>query len=193
MIGPVIPLAVPRVVLDSLSEVEVKTEDVGQSGFQLVFSIDKQSPLQILFLLTGGMPLLFMRVVLVATVNGVANVLIDGVITNNEISPGDKGSNSPLTITGKVLTALMDQSDWSGFPFPALPPEARVALLVAKYALFGIIPLVIPSILLCLQLPIEQIPAQQGTDLAYIRYLSDQVGSVFSLDPVPAPGISNTH
>ena len=149
MIGPVIPLTVPRVVLDSLTEVEVKTEDVGQSGFQLVFSIDKQSPLQILFLLSGGMPLLFMRVVLVATVNGVANVLIDGVITNNEISPGDKGSNSTLTITGKDLTALMDQSDWSGFPFPALPPEARVALLVAKYALFGIIPLVIPSILLC--------------------------------------------
>src|SRR5665213_3189343 len=158
MIGPVVPLTVPRVVLDSLAEVEVKTEDIGQSGFQLVFSIDKQSPLQILFLLTGGMPLLFMRVVLVATVNGVATVLIDGVITNNEISPGDKGSNSTLTITGKDLTALMDQSDWSGLPFPAMPPEARVALLVAKYALFGVIPLVIPSILLCLQLPIEQIP-----------------------------------
>ena len=31
MIGPVIPLTVPRVVLDSLSEVEVRTEDVGQS------------------------------------------------------------------------------------------------------------------------------------------------------------------
>ena len=193
MIGPVIPLTVPRVVLDSLTEVEVKTEDVGQSGFQLVFSIDKQSPLQILFLLSGGMPLLFMRVVLVATVNGVATVLIDGVITNNEISPGDKGSNSTLTITGKDLTALMDQSDWSGFPFPALPPEARVALLVAKYALFSIIPLVIPSILLCLQLPIEQIPAQQGTDLAYIRYLADQVGYVFYIDPGPVPGVSKAY
>ena len=65
MIGPVVPLTVPRAVLDSLAEVEVKIDDVGQSGFQLTFSIDKQSPLQILFLLTGGMPLLFMRVVLV--------------------------------------------------------------------------------------------------------------------------------
>src|ERR1700751_1353048 len=165
MMGPILPVTVPRVGLDALAEVEVKVEDVGQSGFQLMFSIDKQSPLQILFLLTGGMPLLFMRVILVATVNGVANVLIDGVITNNQISPGDKGSNSTLTITGKDLTALMDQSDWSGFPFPALPPEGRVALLLAKYALFGVVPMVIPSILMCLQLPIEQIPAQQGTDL----------------------------
>ena len=114
MIGPVIPVAVSSTVLEALSEVEVKVEDVGQSGFQLIFSIDKQSPLNILFLLTGGMPLLFMRVILIATVNGQANVLIDGVITNNQISPGDKGSNSTLTVTGKDLTALMDQSDWSG-------------------------------------------------------------------------------
>src|ERR1700761_1583959 len=154
MMGPILPVTVPRVVLDALSQVEVKVEDVGQSGFQLTFSIDKQSPLQILFLLTGGSPLLFMRVVLVATVNGVANVLIDGVITNNQIAPGDKGSNSTLTITGKDLTALMDQSDWSGFPFPACPAEARVALLLAKYAPLGVLPVVIPSVLLFVPLPI---------------------------------------
>src|ERR1700677_999568 len=116
MIGPVVPLTPPRAVLDALAEVEVTVNDVGTSGFQLVFSIDKQSPLQLLFLLTGGMPLLFMRVVLVVTVNSVANVIMDGVITNNEISPGDKGSNSTLTLTGEDLTALMNQSILSGFP-----------------------------------------------------------------------------
>jgi hypothetical protein len=193
LIGPVIPAPVPSTVLDALSEVEVKVEDVGQSGFQLIFSIDKRSPLNILFLLTGGMPLLFMRVILVATVNGQANVLIDGVITNNQISPGDKGSNSTLTITGKDLTALMDQSDWSGFPFPACPPEARVALLLAKYALFGIIPIIIPSILLDISLPIEQIPSQQGTDLQYIRYLAAQAGYVFYIAAGPVAGTNKAY
>lgn len=193
MIGPVIPVTPPRAVMDSLAEVEVKIDDVGQSGFQLIFSIDKQSPLQILFLLTGGLPLLFMRVILIATVNGQANVLIDGVITNNQISPGDKGSNSTLTITGKDLTALMDQSDWSGFPFPACPPEARVALLLAKYALFGVIPLVIPSVMIDISLPIEQIPSQQGTDLAYIRYLAGRVGYVFYISPGPVPGVNKAY
>src|SRR5271165_2811356 len=172
MMGPIFPLQVPRVVLDSLAQVEVTVKDVGTSGFKLVFSVEKQSPLQILFLLTGGMPLLFLRVVLVATVNGVANVIMDGVITNNEIAPGDKGSNSTLTIMGKDLTALMDQSNWSGFPFPACPPEARVALLLAKYAFFGIVPLIIPSLLTDISLPIEQIPGQQGTDLQYIQSLA---------------------
>jgi hypothetical protein len=193
MIGPMFPSTAPRSVMDALAEVEVTVNDVGTSGFQLTFSIDKQSPLQILFLLTGGLPLLFMRVVLVATVNGVANVLIDGVITNNHIAPGEKGSNSTLTITGEDLTALMNQSNWSGFPFPACPPEARVALLLAKYAVFGVVPLVIPSIMLDVPIPIDQIPAQQGTDLEYIKALAERVGYVFYLDPGPAAGMSKAY
>ena len=62
--------------------------------------------------------------VIAVVVNGSTNVLVDGVITNNSIVPGDKGSNSTLTLMGKDLTALMDQSKPSGFPFPALPAEA---------------------------------------------------------------------
>src|SRR3984885_501498 len=174
MIGPIIPLTPPRAVMDALAEVEVQVDDVGQSGFKLTFSIDKQSPLQILFLLTGGLPLLFMRVVIVATVNGVSNVLIDGVITENHIAPGDKGSNSTLTLMGKDLTVLMNQSNPSGFPFPALPAEARVQLILLKYALFGVVPLVIPSVLLFVPLPTDQIPSQQGTDLSYIQSLAKQ-------------------
>jgi hypothetical protein len=193
MMGPIFPVTVPRAVLDSLAEVEVKVEDVGTSGFQLIFSIDKRSPLQILFLLTGGGPILFMRVVLVATVNGVANILIDGVVTNNQISPGDKGSNSTMTVTGKDLTALMNQSDWSGFPFPACPPEARVAIIVAKYSMFGVVPLVIPSIMIDVPLPIDRIPGQQGTDLEYVRSLAAQVGYVFYIDPGPFPGMSKAY
>jgi hypothetical protein len=193
MIGPVIPLSVPRAVLDALTEVEVTIQDAGQSGFKLIFTIDKQSPLQILFLLTGGLPLLFLRVVIVVTVNGVSNVLIDGVVTDNQISPGDKGSNSTMTIFGKDLTVLMDQSDQTGFPFPACPADTRVTLLLLKYSLFGVIPLVIPSVLLFVPLPIDQIPSQQGTDLQYIQYLADAAGYVFYIDPGPLPGASKAY
>src|SRR5215472_12255899 len=193
LIGPIIPLTPPRAVMDALSEVEVKVVDVGQSGFKLTFSIDKQSPLQILFLLTGGMPLLFMRVVIAVVVNGATTVLIDGVITNNNIAPGDKGSNSTLTLMGKDLTALMDQSKMSGFPFPAMPAEARIALMLLKYAIFGVIPLIVPSVLLFVPLPIDQIPSQQGTDLEYIKYMADQAGYVFFMDPGPIPGVSKAY
>jgi hypothetical protein len=193
MIGPIFPITAPRAVLDALAEVEVKVEDVGQSGFKLTFSVDKQSPLQILFLLTGGMPLLFMRVVIGVTVNGTSNVLIDGVITENHIAPGDKGSNSTLTLLGKDLTVLMDQSNWSGFPYPALPAEARVELILLKYALLGVIPLVIPSVLLFVPLPIDQIPSQKGSDLHYVRYLAEQAGYVFYIDAGPVLGSSTAY
>ena len=193
LIGPFIPLTPPREVMDALTDVEVKVVDVGQSGFKLTFTIDKQSPLNILFLLTGGMPLLFMRVVIAVVVKGTTTVLIDGVITDNNIAPGDKGSNSTLTLMGKDLTVLMDQSKMSGFPFPALPAEARIALLLLKYAIFGVAPLVIPSVLLFVPLPIDQIPSQQGTDLEYIRYLADQAGYVFYIDPGPIPGVSKAY
>ena len=193
MMGPFVPSPVSSDVIESLAAAEVHIDDVGQSGFQLTFSITKQSPLQTLFILSGAVPLLFMRVVLVATVNGVASVLIDGVITNNQLAPGDKGSNSTLTITGKDLTALMDQSDWSGFPYPACPPEARVAICCAKYSMFGVIPLVIPSIMIDVPLPIEQIPVHQGTDYQYVRALAHDVGYVFYIDPGPTPGVSKAY
>jgi hypothetical protein len=194
MIGPIVPLTPPRPVMDALAAVEVETKDVGQSGFKLTFSIDKRSPLNILFLLTGGSaPLLFMRVVIVATVGGVSNVLMDGVITENHIAPGDKGSNSTLTILGKDLTAVMDQTLYKGLPYPACPPEGRVALMLLKYAVFGIVPIVIPSVFMFIPLPIDQIPSQKSTDLKYIQLLAEEAGYVFYIDPGPLPGMSKAY
>jgi hypothetical protein len=190
MIGPVVPIPVPRIVLDALEAVEVTIRDEGSSGFQLNFALSNRSPLQILFLLSGGNPLLFMRAVIVVTVNGTPHVLMDGVIINHQITPGSNGAPAKLTIIGQDLTALMDQSDFSGLPFPAMPLEARVALLCAKYAMFGMVPLVIPSVLIDVPIPTNIIPGQRGTDLAYIRELATQVGYVFYIDPGPVPGVS---
>lgn len=190
MIGPVVPIPAPQSVIDALSSVEVTVRDSGVSGFQLSFNLSNQSPLHTLFLLSGGAPLLFMRVIIAVTLNGSPNVLMDGVITDHQIAPGSDSAHSQLVITGEDLTALMNQQDFSGLPFPAMPAEARVALLLLKYSFLGVIPLVIPSVLLDVPIPTSQIPSQRGTDLAYIRSLADRVGYVFYLDPGPAPGTS---
>jgi hypothetical protein len=193
MMGPIEAVAVPSSVLEALVDVEANIHDLEQSGFKLTFSLDKQSPLQLTFLLAGGIPLLFLRCILVATVNGSANVLIDGVITQSEVTPGDKGSNSTLTLYGKDITAVMNQVNWSGFPFPACPREARVALLLLKYAMFGVIPLIIPSILFDISLPIMSIPAQQGSDLDYIKQLASEAGYVFYISAGPAVGTNTAY
>ena len=82
----------------------------------------------------------------------------------------------------------MDKIDWSGLPFPAVPVEGRVALLCAKYAAFGLIPLIVPVLFPDVQIPIDKIPSQRGTDLAYIQELARQVGYVFYVEPGPVAG-----
>jgi hypothetical protein len=190
MIGPGVPVPVPQVVLDALTSVEVTTSAGKNSGFQMQFTIDIRSPLQTILLLAGGSLPPLMRTILVATINGVPNVLIDGVVTNVETSPGIEQGYTTMTVTGSDLTAVMNWIDFTGFPFPAMPPEARVAIIVAKYAFLGIVPMVIPSILIDVPIPVIEIPRQQGKDLEYIQSLADRVGYTFYIDPGPAPGMN---
>ncbi|MFC5742695.1 hypothetical protein [Dyella tabacisoli] len=191
MIGPGIPIAVPESVLDALVSIEVVVNSGNEpSGFELVFTLSNNSPLQTLFLLAGGGAIPFTRVVIVVTVSGNSEVIMDGVMTDHQFSPGTADGQSTLTVKGTDLTGIMDIIDFSGIPYPAMPREARVALVVAKYAVLGLIPLVIPSILFDVPLPIQTIPRQQGKDLAYVRQLADEVGYIFCIEFGPKPGVS---
>jgi hypothetical protein len=191
-IGPV-PVPAPREVAEALVRVKVENgSGETQSGFELNFELPARSPLRTLFLLTGGGSLPLMRVVLVVTINGAAQSIIDGVTTNVETRPGEGGVAS-LVVKGKDLSALMDIIELPGIPFPAMPPSARVLLVLAKYAAFGVIPEVIPSILDIPPLPLQQIPQQRGSDYAYVKRLADEAGYVFYLEPGPAPGTSKAY
>src|SRR5690349_17313029 len=147
------------------------------SGFELTFMLGTRSPLQIIFLLSGGAAIPLIRVVIAVVIIGTTEVLMDGVMTHHEIKPGTDAAHATLIVKGKDLTAVMDYVEFS-IPYPAMPAEARVALMLAKYLPFGIIPLVIPSILLDVPIPVERIPNQRGTDLNYIRWLAKRVSYV---------------
>jgi hypothetical protein len=189
-VGPVVPIRAPHWVLDALESVKVITKAVGTSGFELNFLMDVDSPLQTLFLLAGGAIPPVVRVVIAVTVSGTTTVLIDGVMTNHHVGTDVQNGKTTLTVIGEDLTRVMDYFDTSGLPFPAMPAEAQVALLLIKYALFGVVPMIIPSVLIDIPLPIDRIPRQKGTDLKHIRRLADAVGYVFYQDPGPAPGMS---
>lgn len=191
MIGPVVPLAVPREVLDALDSLQVSSNTQGPSGFRLSFKLSTRSPLHTLFLVSGGassIPLV--RVVIVVTVSGSPTVLIDGVMTHHQIEPGAGTGSAMLTVIGEDLTRVMDYFPFTGLPFPAMPAEARVLLILAKYAPLGVIPKVIPSVLIDIPIPTERIPVQRGKDLGYIRGLAEEVGYVFYMEPGPTPGTS---
>jgi hypothetical protein len=192
LIGPIVPIPVPRVVLDALESVEVRTATGAASGFRLTFQITAKSELNTIFLIAAGTNTTLgtppLRVLLVVTLNGTPQPLFDGVMTSVDVQAGTQGAPGTLTVTGEDVSKVMDMQDFSGLPFPAMPIEARVALLCAKYAPLGLIPLPIPIVFPDVQIPIDKIPAQKGTDLAYIQELARQVGYVFYVEPGPAVG-----
>ena len=186
MIGPVVPVPVPRDVVDALQSVTVRRASGEPSGFQLVFQLGADSPLNTLLLLLGQVgPSI--RVVITVIVNGTPGVLMDGVIVHHQVQPDVQTGRSTLTVTGSDLTAVMGLIDFTGIPYPAMPREARVALIVAKYAVYGMIPLVIPSVFLDVPIPVHRIPVHRGTDLSYVNRMAEEVGYVFYVDPGPAP------
>lgn len=193
LMGPGVPLPAPRAVIDAVTHVTVESNSgETQSGFELALRISNRSPLQTLFLLTGGSSIPIFRVVIAVTFRGTTTVLMDGVMTNHELQP-ESGTTSTLVVKGKDLTALMDVIQLDGLPYPAMPPGLRVLVAVAKYAAFGVVPLVIPSVIEDVPIPIERIPRHQGTDYTYIKSLAHEVGYVFYIDPGPAPGMSRAY
>ncbi len=187
LMGPVVATPVPKDVIDSLTAVQVTTSVGARSGFQLTFSLSKNSALQKTYIPAGFFDPMI-RVIVIVTLNGTPQVIMDGLITRQQMSPNNEAGKSTFTVTGEDVSQAMDLIDFSGIPYPGMPAEARVALCIAKYAMFGIIPVVIPSILINVPIPVKEIPKHQGTDLAYINLLAAEVGYVFYVEPGPAPG-----
>jgi hypothetical protein len=192
LMGPVVPFPAPRVVIDALQSVSMTSAAGSTSGFQMQFGFNSSSELNTLFLLAPALsdsvatPAL--RVMLVVTINGMPTPLFDGVMTNVQVQPSQAGGTGTINVTGEDLTKVMDKQNFDGLPYPAMPIAARVALICAKYAAYGIIPLPIPEIFLEVPIPVDKIPAHEGTDLEYIKSLAEKVGHVFYIEPGPVPG-----
>jgi hypothetical protein len=190
LVGPLVPLPAPKPIIDALNSITVTTSATGRSGFQLSFSLANRSVLQALFLLAP--PGVEVRVVIMVTVNAIPQVLMDGVMREHEPQPSAGSAGSTMTITGEDLTATMDLIQMDGLPLPP-SPELQVAFILAKYAMYGVVPIVAPQLIPNFEIPIELLPSQQGTDLAYIKELASRCGYVFYLDPGPIAGVSRAY
>lgn len=192
MIGPVAVSPAPAYVVNALDSAQV-TEAVGaRSGFQLSFTFSRTSPIATRLLPTGFFDPMI-RVILIATLQGVPRVLADGPIKRQDLTASTNPGEFRLTLTGEDVGGYMNVVDLTGFPFPALPPFARVALMMAKYAPFGVIPLTIPAPFQPVDTPVEKIPHQQGTDYEYADKLAKDAGYDFYVTCGPAPGLNTAY
>jgi len=188
MVGPAVPVPAPQSVIDAVQSISVTTGK-DRAGFQITFAVSKESPLLTTMLPAGYFDPITTRVIVVVTLGGLPNVLIDGIVTRQELSPSSEPGQSTLTITGEDLSVLMDIVELPKL-FPAMPEIAQINLLLLPYMAFGIIPMVMPPIVFTVKLPTREIPSQPVgmTDRAFIQALARQVGYVFYIEPGPMPG-----
>lgn len=187
LIGPMVPRPAPKAVIDALTGVQVSNSK-DRSGFQLRFTVGKNSTILTSLLPSGFFDPISTRVIIVVTLNGSPNVLIDGLVTNHELAPANEAGTSTLTITGEDLSIAMDLVQ-NIIPYPAMPDIAKVGLLLAPYAVLGIKPIIIPPISMVLKSPTQGFDTQsQTTDRAYIRSLAQRNGYVFYIQPGLSPG-----
>jgi hypothetical protein len=191
LIGPTVPIPAPPAFLEALESVEVSHSDAGRSGFQITFRAGR-SRTDVLDYALLASPLLrpFSRVVLVVTFNVVPQVLFDGVITEQQLSPSNQPGASTLTLTGEDVSAMLDLEEKS-VEHPAQPELVIALKIIASYAQYGLIPAVFPPPSIDIPLPIERTPVQQGTDLGYLQQMASRFGYVFYITPGPAP-LTNT-
>jgi hypothetical protein len=188
LIGPTVAVPAPLPLTERLAKVKVIHSDEGRSGFQLTFHTGRAGLSDLLDYPLAGNPLLknFNRVILVVTFGVMPKVLMDGIITRQEFTPGERPGQATLTVTGEDVSCMMDREDRSA-EHPAQDETIVAIKLIGSYAQYGLIPMVIPPPALDPPIPIERIPVQQGTDLAHLQAMAKRHGYVFYVSPGPAP------
>jgi hypothetical protein len=188
LIGPTVAVPAPPTVIENLRRVEVTTSDDARSGFQLTFDAGRSGPADVVDYPLLVDPLLkpFNRVILLVVFGALPRVLMDGIITHQELTPGARPGTSTLSVTGEDITVMMDLEERSA-EHPAQDETIIANLLILQYAQYGLIPTVIPPLAIDPPIPIERVPVQQGTDLQYLKQMADRHGYVFYVTPGPAP------
>ena len=177
MIGRIIPQEVPNWLVEALLDLEVTNQDSDRDGFQMTFTLGKELKNSSDYrLLLNGLLDPPNRVIIIVFIGSQRSILIDGMITNHQVVPSNKPGESRLIVTGEDISLKLDLEERSD-TYPRLPDFAIVNLLLAKYAIYGLVPLVTPSFIIPDQN--ERIPTQVGTDLSYIKELAERNSFVF--------------
>ena len=191
LIGQTVPAPAPQNIIEAFKSAEVTHKDEGRSGFQLTFHAGRASADLLDYALLSSTLLRPMsRVILIVTFNAIPQVLMDGIIANQQFSPGSRPGEATLTVTGEDVSVMMDMEEKS-VEHPVQPETVIALKIIAGYSQYGLIPMVIPPTSVDMPLATERTPVQQGTDMTYLQQMAARFGHVFYITPGPAP-MTNT-
>jgi hypothetical protein len=192
-IGQFEPAPAPQSLTQALQRVEVTRTDDGPSGFQLTFYGDRSGPFAPDYaLLTSPLLQPFNRVLLTVTINGTPRVLLDGIITHQQLQPGDFERGSTLVVTGEDVSVMMDLIQVS-IEYPSSDDAIIVGIILAKYIALGIVPEIVPPVTSFLRTPEEGTWQQNGTDRNELQNLAANHGYIFCIRPGPVTGMNTAY
>lgn len=188
LLGPTVAVPAPPQYMEALQRVEVTHSDRGRSGFQLTFAAGRSGLSSLMDFPLLSLPLLkpFNRAILIVTFNAMPRVLMDGIITNQQLNPGSEPGSTTLSITGEDVSVMMDLEEKNN-EHPAQDETIIANKIILGYARYGLIPMVIPPLVIDPPIPTERIPVQRATDLDYLQQMATLHGYVFYVTPGPTP------
>jgi hypothetical protein len=180
LVGNTVPLPASYAVTGALTRIEVTNDAENGDGFQMTFTLSKDSILDY-SLLSDGTFNPFNRVIIGVVLGVMPEVLIDGIITHQQVTPSNEPGMSTLTVTGKDVSVMLDLKE-KNEKYENQPDFVIVTRLLAQYAQYGLVPQPTPTTDVPIML--QRIPRQQETDLAFIQRLAQRNGFVFYIEPL---------
>jgi hypothetical protein len=178
MIGPMVPVPIPAALVAAVESAEVTHRLGERSGFQITLRAPYAD-------LLGPLFTVFNRLILVAVFGAQARVLIDGFITNQSHQPGDEPGSATLTLTGEDLSLVMDREQRPD-QHPGQADAVIAVKLILRYAMYGLLPAVVPPAFSLSPSPTGRTPTQTDSDLKHLRELARRHAFVFQIIPGPA-------
>jgi len=193
LIGPTVPAPAPPFLLEAMDKIEVTNSDSERSGFQIVFRAGRDQKSFLDFPIIGN-PLIGPgnRIILVVTIGAIPQVLFDGLITQQQLNPGQSPGDTTFTITGEDVSLAMDREE-KNVEHPAQPEAVIVLKIIASYAQYGLIPQVIPPPAFEAPVPVERTPVQRATDLQFLEEMAERYAYKFFVTAGPAPGLNGAY
>ena len=188
LVGDTLPLPAPYALTTAVSRIQVTSDAEGGDGFQMTVKAARDAVLDYSVVASGLLDP-FKRVIVAVLFGAVPEVLIDGVITNQQFTPSDEPGASTITVSGKDVSQMLDLEERND-EFPNQPDSIIVTRRILEYAQYGMIPAVTPTTDVPIQ--IQRIPRQAETDLRMLRRMAQNNGFVFYVEPL-APGASTAY
>ena len=189
LIGPS-PVALPMPIeaLQALEELDIRLSDREPSGFRMVLRAGRTGPLDFLETPLVADPRFNRGARLVVTMmfDFVPTVIFDGLVTERHVSPGEGAEQGRIVLLGRDLSFEMDR-EVKQVEHPAMDETVIANLIALSYAQFGIIPMVIPPMVVDPPLPVERTPQQNCSDWDYLNQMARRHGYETYIDPGPAP------